>query len=168
MIDEKSKKNKIYGSWRDMKQRCTNPKHPLWKNYGGRGILVCERWLESFKNFYEDMEKNWFRGASIDRIDNNGNYEPENCRWLLMAENSRKSAKERVENKTHNFLDGEIQRKSNKERVENKTHHLLGKGMMPAFDLWEWKNVRIHKDIYHANRDRYLSLNSKEYKNLKR
>src|ERR1700735_3799349 len=62
-------------AWRDMKSRCLNPDHKDYPKYGARGIKVCDRWM-SFDNFYADMGIKPAKGLSIDRIDNNGNYEP--------------------------------------------------------------------------------------------
>ena len=68
-------------AWCRMRDRCINPKASNYKNYGGRGIAVCERWLHSFENFLADMGKKPSLAHSLDRIDPDGNYEPMNCRW---------------------------------------------------------------------------------------
>ena len=76
---------KFLESWKCMIQRCTNPNRRSWRWYGSRGIRVCERW-RTFKNFYEDMFPTWKSGLTIDRINNDGNYEPGNCRWATLQE----------------------------------------------------------------------------------
>ena len=72
-----------------MMKRCYNKNYRKYKNYGGRGIVVCERWLESFDNFYEDMGDRPGKNYLLDRIDVNGNYEPGNCRWVTSKKSSR-------------------------------------------------------------------------------
>jgi len=79
----------VFNVWVNTKQRCTNPKCLAWKNYGGRGISMCKRWRDSFQAFYSDMGDVPFDRACIDRIDNNGNYEPGNCRWTTAKRNAR-------------------------------------------------------------------------------
>jgi len=72
--------HRLYTTWAGMKNRCYNEKNPDYKDYGARGIQVCERWLD-VKNFIEDMYPDYKEGLSLDRIDVDGNYEPDNCRW---------------------------------------------------------------------------------------
>lgn len=87
-----------YSTWAAMKARCSNPKKKNYKDYGGRGIKVCERWLNSFENFLEDMGKKPSKEYSLDREENDGNYEPNNCRWALLEVQSRNK-------RTSNFLE---------------------------------------------------------------
>ena len=75
-----------YRTWSSMKQRCNNPKNKNWEYYGGRGIKVCDRWINSFENFIKDMGLKPAIGYSIDRIDVDGNYEPTNCKWSTQSE----------------------------------------------------------------------------------
>lgn len=89
----RGKKNKIYRAWSAMKQRCLNSNCRLYKNYGGRGITVCQEWIEpkgqGFINFQNwAVENEHSNDLSLDRIDVNGNYEPNNCRWATRIEQS--------------------------------------------------------------------------------
>lgn len=74
-----------YNSWRGMLERCNSPSHSSYHNYGGRGIAVCPEW-KSFESFLEDMGECPSNSHSIDRIDNDGNYEPGNCQWVTQTE----------------------------------------------------------------------------------
>lgn len=77
---------KEYSAWVAMIRRCTNPKDKYYYNYGGRGIRVCQSWVNSFSNFLNDIGKAPSKLHSLDRKENNGNYEPGNCRWATKPE----------------------------------------------------------------------------------
>jgi hypothetical protein len=85
----RKKNTRIYRTWRNMKTRCYNPKCKYFKDYGGRGIAICEEWMNSFESFFayvSQLPHFGEEGRSIDRINNNGNYEPGNVRWATAKE----------------------------------------------------------------------------------
>lgn len=89
-------KHGAFQSWADAKTRCFNTAHKWYPSYGGRGITMCQEWATSFEAFWSDLGDTWFQGAQIGRIDNEGDYTKENCRW--------ETAKEQQNNKTNNCL----------------------------------------------------------------
>lgn len=94
---------KIYNSWRSMKKRCNNVNRKGYKYYGGRGILYDPSW-EYFQEFLNDMRESYKEGLQLDRIDNNGNYNKDNCRWVTSKQNSNNKNNNHLltnEGKTH-------------------------------------------------------------------
>lgn len=88
--------SKIYSIYHNMKDRCYNEMHHEYKNYGGKGVYICDDWLwsDGFVSFYRWAEQNgYIEGLSIDRIDSNGPYSPENCRWITVSENTARANK---------------------------------------------------------------------------
>jgi hypothetical protein len=90
----------LYKKWDSMKQRCYNKKNDFYHRYGGRGIKMCDEWLNNFKSFYDwSMENGWRKDLTIDRIDSNKNYEPSNCRYIPSRLNTLNTNK-RMDNKS--------------------------------------------------------------------
>jgi len=91
---------KLYDVWASMKQRILNPKNKRFKDYGGRGIIICPEWTDmenGFINFKDwSLSNGYIEGLTINRIDNNGNYEPNNCNWITNKENNRNTRRSKV------------------------------------------------------------------------
>ena len=90
-------RSSLYTSWQNMKGRCLNKNNPKYYRYGGRGISVCDEWLDIMGFRKWALENGWKEGLTIDRIDNDGNYCPENCRWISHSENSRKKSTTKID-----------------------------------------------------------------------
>lgn len=113
-------RNPLWVTYSGIKTRCYNQKHPTFANYGARGITVCQRWLDSFDAFVDDMGEERPPGASLDRIDNNGPYSPENCRWASRCEQSaNRRSTIQVEWKGDNLTLTDVA------RMENVAYHTL-------------------------------------------
>jgi hypothetical protein len=100
---------KEYMAWNGAKSRCTNPRNARWPYYGGRGITMCERWLHSYESFLADMGR-CPPGLSLDRRENDGHYDPDNCRWASKSEqmkNRRRWTQPRNANCRYRTLDGQ-------------------------------------------------------------
>mgnify|MGYP001126284163 CR=1 FL=1 len=85
-----------YRAWQTMRLRCTDPSNAAFPSYGGRGITICDRWMQSVSAFIEDMGRKPTPLHEIDRIDNDRGYEPSNCRWATRKENSRNRRSSRI------------------------------------------------------------------------
>lgn len=114
MISKKKKTHgkcntKLYKVWHNIKNRCYNKNNKRYKDYGGRGITICDEWLNDFMSFYNWAMNNGYKeGLSIDRINNDGNYEPNNCRWVTnkVQNNNKRSNRLLTHNKeTHTITE---------------------------------------------------------------
>lgn len=147
------KRYSFYNSWQSMKQRCLNPNHPKYKRYGGRGIKICSEWYD-IKNFADWALKNgWKDGLTIDRIDNNGNYCPENCRWVSISQNSR--------NKKTTKIDM-IKAQEIRSRINEDWYELAKEYNCSHGNIWF-----IMHNFTHLPEDNACSKTIKEYKNKK-
>lgn len=115
-----------------MLERCLNPETESYKNYGGRGITVCQRWLDSFDNFMEDLGPKKGRRLTIERINNNGNYEPLNCVWATYREqgrNKRNTIKVLFNGRTVALLDALEQLNIHNPARQNSIRSRMRRGM---------------------------------------
>lgn len=118
-----------WNAWARMKQRCYDPKTPGFERYGGRGVKMCERW-QNFENFFADMGEKPTPEHSIDRIDNDGDYEPSNCRWATCQQQQR--------NRRDNIVvthDGKTQCVSAWAEEYGICHHVLGMRLRRGWDM---------------------------------
>ena len=139
-----------YKTWASIKTRCYNKNSENYKNYGSRGIMMCDRWLNSPVTFIEDMGKRPNSDYSIDRIDVNGNYEPSNCRWVSKSDQAinRRYKKGNLYciTKNYNKYTVQMRRKGN---VRNKSFVAL-EDAINTRDLW-FKEYKENPDIWIEN-----------------
>lgn len=140
-----NQRNPMWSTYMTIKTRCYNPNHPTYKNYGGRGIKMCGRWLNSFEAFAEDMGWEKPEGHQIDRIDNDGDYSPENCRWatrMEQAANRRSNIRVEWGGKKMNLIDVA--------RFENVDYMILRHRLSQGQSLqWAVDELKIKGQVFH-------------------
>ncbi len=129
-----------YQTWSGMKDRCRNKNHAEYPIYGGRGIVVCERWLNSFGNFFADMGPRPSPRHSIDRIDNDGNYEPTNCRWATPIEQANNKRNNRMLS-----LDGETRTLPDWARLLGVSSHVLHQRLHRGWSVERTLRTKVKK-----------------------
>ena len=152
------KRKPEYHSWENMKKRCYNPTYYNHQKYKEKGIIVCDRWLNSFDNFLKDMGYKPTPEHSIDRIDNSGNYEPSNCRWATRSE--QQVNKDSYKNKTSKYVGVCWHKKNNKWHTQITIN---GKQIHLGYFKCDMHAV-VHYQKALANIDKYT--NPKEFRKL--
>lgn len=130
-----------------MLRRCNNPKHPRYKDWGGRGIRVCDRWQKSYFDFALDMGERPTPFHQLDRIDNNGDYEPGNCRWATAAE---QTITRRTRSDSKSKVKG-VELRQNGKFVARITINKKRINLGTFTELSEAKETRQLAEIYYAN-----------------
>lgn len=145
----KKENRRLYGIWRGMRGRCQNPNRPKYSIYGARGISVCEEW-QSFENFRKWAVENGYQDdLTIDRVDNNGNYCPENCRWATALEQTRnRSCTLRVS------FSGEIRTVSEVSAITGMDYYLLRARLKRGMDIEEALTMPRHTQHSHRRRNK--------------
>lgn len=120
---------KLRQCYKDMIRRCEDVNHEYYHRYGGRGIKICDRWKESFEKFYEDLGENWILGKGkdalmLDRIDNDGDYSPENCQWLTRSQSAAKVNIDNPKNGQNNPMFGKTHFEETRRKIsQSKKGH---------------------------------------------
>ncbi len=111
----------LYSTWIEMKRRCNNKKTISYNRYGGRGIKVCKRWNVDFKSFVKSIGDKPTKSHSLDRIDNNGDYKPNNCKWSTHAEQNR-NRRDNIIYKGECAVDASVRLGGNKHLIAVRIH----------------------------------------------
>lgn len=141
-----------YIVYNNMKKRCFNHKDKRYNRYGGRGIKICDRWLESFENFYSDMGSRPTPKHSIDRINNDGDYCPENCKWATIIEQNSHTNQTRL--LTYN---GETHHLAEWARITGLTYKTISMRIDRGWDIE--KAITTSKEKSSKDKARYLTYN---------
>lgn len=145
-------KHPLYSRWQGIKQRCYNKKEKKYKDYGGRGISMCDEWRHEFTAFYDWCMSNGFNNnLHIDRINNDGNYEPNNCQFITLEENNA-IGKQRLSSKNKTGFSGIcLSKRESKYRVKiGYLGNMIELGMFKT--LQEAIKVRINAEIHYYGR----------------
>ena len=143
--DGKQKPIRLYSIWRHMRSRCRCITHPLYHRYGGRGIAICGQWMD-FTAFREwAIAAGYGKGLSIDRIDNDGNYTPDNCQWITPGQNSRKKPHRNGTNHQNSiFTTEQVQAIRSDERFPSAIARDYG---CAAHTIWKVRNYLSYRNL---------------------